>query len=208
MTNPNKPGKVRVVFDCAARYKGTSLNDQLLQGPDQTNSLVGVLTRFRQDKIALVADIEAMFHQVKVSDDDCEALRFLWWPGGNLDKPVKEYCMKVHLFGATSSPSCAGYALRRTADDNAGGFNEDTIHTILRNFYVDDLLKSVENVPRAIELSNQLRNVLSKGGFNLTKWLSNSSKVMESIPAGHRAEQVLNVNFDDKLRLERALGVQ
>ena len=30
--NPNKPEKLHVVFDCAATYHGTSLNDQLLQG--------------------------------------------------------------------------------------------------------------------------------------------------------------------------------
>ena len=75
--NPNKPGKLRVVFDCAARYRGTSLNDQLLSGPDLTNSLFGVLVRFRQEPIALSSDIEAMFYQVMVDPKDVDALRFL-----------------------------------------------------------------------------------------------------------------------------------
>ena len=41
--------KIRVVFDCAASYRGVSLNDKLLQGPDLANSLVGVIMRFRQE---------------------------------------------------------------------------------------------------------------------------------------------------------------
>ena len=44
--NANKPGKVCVVFGCAAKHQGMSLNDQLLQGPDLTYNLVGVLTCF------------------------------------------------------------------------------------------------------------------------------------------------------------------
>lgn len=76
--HPAKPGKVRVVFDCSAKYLGSSLNEKLLQGPDLTNSLVGVLTRFREERIALMSDVEAMFHQVRVKPDDCNALRFLW----------------------------------------------------------------------------------------------------------------------------------
>lgn len=71
--HPQKPGKVRVVFDCAAKFKGTSLNDQLLQGPDLTNGLLGVLIRFRQEPVAMVADVEGMFHQVRVAPDDCHA---------------------------------------------------------------------------------------------------------------------------------------
>ena len=73
----HKLGKVRVVFDCAARFGDTSLNDQLLQGRDLTNSLTGVLLRFRQEPVALMADVKEMFHQVHVAPDDCHALRFL-----------------------------------------------------------------------------------------------------------------------------------
>ena len=61
----NKPGKTRVVFDCAAKHKGTSLNDQLLTGPDLTDSIVGVLMRFHEEQVALSADIECMFHHLK-----------------------------------------------------------------------------------------------------------------------------------------------
>ena len=58
--HPAKPGKVRVIFDCSAKYRGSSLNDKLLQGWDLTNSLVGVLMRFRQESVVLMSDVEAI----------------------------------------------------------------------------------------------------------------------------------------------------
>ncbi|XP_077974761.1 uncharacterized protein LOC144430627 [Styela clava] len=50
VTTEQKPGKVRLVFDAGARYMSTSLNDQLLQGPDMANGLLSVLLRFRMYK--------------------------------------------------------------------------------------------------------------------------------------------------------------
>ncbi len=44
-----KPEKVRVVFDCAAKFEDTSLNDQLLHEPDMTNTLIGVLIDFTRN---------------------------------------------------------------------------------------------------------------------------------------------------------------
>ncbi|KAL7883055.1 hypothetical protein SRHO_G00007130 [Serrasalmus rhombeus] len=58
-----KKKTLRVVFDCASVYQGISLNSQLLQGPFLTSTLLGVLTRFRKECVALMADIQAMFHQ-------------------------------------------------------------------------------------------------------------------------------------------------
>ena len=140
--NPNKPGKVRVVFDAAAKHEGTSLNQNLLQGPDMTNNLVGVLMRFRQDRTALMADVEAMFHQVKVAPEDQDVFRFLWW-SSDTDKPPDEYVMTVHVFGATDSPCCANYSLKRTAEDNRDKCDPIVIDTVLRHFYVDDMLRAI-----------------------------------------------------------------
>ncbi|KAL9960110.1 hypothetical protein ACROYT_G033517 [Oculina patagonica] len=123
--HPNKPGKTRVVFDCAAKFRGMSLNDHLLSGPDLTSSIVGVLTRFRHEQVALAADVEAMFHQVRVPPDDYDAFRFLWWPDDDLDQEPVEYRMEVHLFGATSSPACSNVALRKTAEDNINEFDKE-----------------------------------------------------------------------------------
>ena len=65
-TNPSKPGKLRLVFDAAARTRGTSLNDQLSSGLNYLNSLLGVLMRFRRKRIAFTADIKEMFLQIKI----------------------------------------------------------------------------------------------------------------------------------------------
>ena len=97
--NQKKPDKCRVVFDCAAKYGGLSLNDHVHQGPDLANKLVGVLLRFREGPVAFMADIEAMFHQVKVSVPDRDVLRFLWFQENDVDKPPKEYRMTSHIFG-------------------------------------------------------------------------------------------------------------
>ena len=86
-----------------------------------------------------------------------------------MDNEPEEFQMLAHLFGGVSSPSCANYALQKTADDNAEHFDEDTIQTVRRNFYVDDCLKSVEDNQPASRLVNQLRQLLAKGGSRLTK---------------------------------------
>ena len=203
-----KKGTIRVVFDCGATFHGTSLNAELLQGPDLTSTLLGVLTRFRQHPMALMADIKSMFHQVRVSKSDVDFLRFVWWPKGDVSLPPVEHRMTVHLFGAVSSPSCANFALRQTAKDNSSCFDQEVISTIENNFYVDDCLKSLETENEAIDLVKDLTCVCHTGGFHLTKWVSNSRTVLSHIPKEDRATEMKELDLDrDKLPTERALGL-
>ena len=67
MLNPNK-GKIRVVFDCSSQYKGKSINQNFLSGPDLTNQLIGVLHRFRLEPVAFMADIQTTYYQVNVCE--------------------------------------------------------------------------------------------------------------------------------------------
>ena len=207
--NSKKPDKIRVVFDCSAVYERESLNRNLLQGPDLTNNLLGILCRFRQDSTALMCDLEAMFHQVKVNVEDRNFLRFLWWKDGNLDAEPVEYRMSSHLFGATSSPGCANVGLRKTADDYEKICGTEAADFVRNNFYVDDGLKSVPSPSDAISLIESTETLCKKGGFRLHKIISNSQRVIDTIPPEDRAKGIKDlVPSRDALPIERALGVQ
>lgn len=123
-----------VVFDCGAVFKGVSLNSQLLQGPNLSSTLLGALTRLRQEPIAIMADIQAMFHQVRVADDHLAFLRLLWWPGGDLSQEQVCYHMTVHIFGAVLLISCVCYALIKIVEDNQYNFSTEVTDTVKRNF--------------------------------------------------------------------------
>ena len=62
--------EVRVVFDGAAEYHGTAINKNLLKGPNYLVNLVGVLLRFRRAPVPICADIEKMYHQVRLAPED------------------------------------------------------------------------------------------------------------------------------------------
>ena len=191
--HPCKPGKIRVVFDCSAEFHGTSLNKELLPGPDLTSQLVGVLTRFRTEEVAFMADIEAMFHQVHIPEKERSFLRYLWWEDVNLEKLI-DYEMCVHVFGGTSSPGCCNYALRRTALDNVSSYSKEVTNTLLRNFYVDDVLKSVPSVRDALTLIQEVRDLCKKGGFKLIKFISNKNNILFQIPDALREDGAKDKN--------------
>ena len=130
--HPQKPDQVRVVFDCSDTFEGESLNKHLLRGPDLMNKLVGVLTRFRQEEIAITCDVEQMFHNFMVSETHRDYLRFLWFEDGDMTKPIVTYRMNVHLFGPVSSPGCVNFGLHKTAQEGESEFGEN-IANFLRN---------------------------------------------------------------------------
>ena len=85
----------------------------------------------------------------------------------------------------------------------------ETVSSVLRNFYADDCLKSVEDEEEALEVAHELIGLCNKGGFKLNKWVSNNRTLLLSIPEESRSKEIKDLDFDqDVLPVERALGVQ
>ncbi len=207
--HPQKPGKIRVVFDCSAKFQNTSLNEHLLTGPDLTNTLVGVLCRFRKGQVAIMCDVERMFHQFHVAPRDQDYLRFLWWERGNMEAPPSVFRMKVHLFGAASSPGCANFGLKHLAAEGEGKFSEATVRFIQCNFYVDDGLTSLDSEEEAIGLVREARDLCITGKLHLHKFITNNKRVLATIPKQELAEVASDLDMAlGEHKMERALGVQ
>ena len=179
MIHPHKPGKVRRVLNGAAKFHGCSLNKALLTGPDLLKSLIHILFRFRQYPNAVSTDIEGMFLQVGVIPKDQPSIRFfLWRKDPSTEVSVFRYVR--HIFGSKDSPTCANYALKRTATDNADMFPEGA-QSVHKNFYMDDYLESSPTAKEAANKAKDLVKMLSKGGFKLTKFISNYPKSLNQI---------------------------
>ena len=206
--HPQKPDKIRVVFDSAAETKGTSLSKALLSGPDLTNNLLGILLRFHQDTVAFVADIEQMFHSFLVQEQHRDLLRFFWYKNNNPNEELTEYRMKVHVFGNTSSPAVATFCLRKTAEVGEQEFGSDAKDFVYNNFYVDDGLKSVAKPAEAIDLLTRTRAMLARENLRLHKIASSHPEVTHAFPREDQASDLRDLDFSlDTVPIQRALGV-
>ncbi|XP_055714320.1 uncharacterized protein LOC129808566 [Phlebotomus papatasi] len=204
VTNPNKPGKIRLVLDAAAEVNSISLNNSLLSGPNLTISLTGLLMRFRIGQHGFVGDIKEMFHQVRILPEDQNYQRILW-RGNSRDTFPVEYKMTVMIFGATCSPAVASYVKNKNAEEYAEEFPEAT-REIVENHYVDDYLGSADDETSAIKLIKDVVHVHKMGGFQIRNFVSSSPVIINGLPPDLRLPK-LSVDLDFDSKFEKVLGV-
>ncbi|XP_044760787.1 uncharacterized protein LOC123318236 [Coccinella septempunctata] len=195
VVNPMKK-KVRIVFDAASKSHGLSLNDVLLAGPDQLQSLVKILWTFRQRRIAFCDDVREMFHRIMVREQDRSSQRLLW---RNLEtsKNPEVFELNVMTFGAKFSPACAQFVKNYNAQRYA---EQEVQDTIIQKFYVDDFVESKET--EAIEIIEKVKGTMSLAGFEVVNWLSNSELVQN---ISNDADE--DKNISEEVTIQRVLGI-
>jgi hypothetical protein len=203
--HPQKPGKVRIVFDAAAKSQGVSLNDNLLTGPDLLNSLGAILMRFRRNQVGISADVKDFFPSIKIIPNDRCAQRFLW-RGEDRCRPPDIYEMESMIFGAKSSPFSANGIKHLNAKEHLDEYPE-AAKAILEDHYMDDFLGGAENDGDAVKLMKDIMEVHRRGGFQICNWISSSRAVLQHVPEHLTKSNLKNLCPGEDLPTERVLGM-
>ncbi|UYV63214.1 hypothetical protein LAZ67_2003462 [Cordylochernes scorpioides] len=200
-----QPTTLRVVFDASTKTTTQiSLNDLLHVGPKLQNNIFNILLKFRKNSVALVADIEKMYRQIRLHPDDIKYQTILWRDRKDLE--LQEY----NLLTVTYGLACAPYLAIRTLHqiDHEVQVSNPRISKIIReDFYVDDLLTGCPTVEDAKGLMQQLIAVLGSGGFVLRKWVSNETSIIEDLPLLLRGKGEV-MEFNRKESGVNVLGIQ
>lgn len=158
----------RIVFNSSAKFMNSCLNDFWAKGAKMINNLLGVLLRFRENKIVIIGDIQKMYHSVKITIQDQHTHRFLW---RNLEtnREPDIYVMTSVSFGDKPAGNIAMAALHKTAEMWKHVYPR-AAETILKNTYVDDIIDSFPDKETAKSMTQDVDEILSNGGFSVKHW--------------------------------------
>ena len=198
----------RVVYDGSATLQSkptkVTFNDNLLQGVALHQNLQALLIRFRKRKFVLNGDIKALFLQVLLHESHQDFCRFLW----KTDRyaPIKVYKFKVLLFGLNCSPTIAMAAVQRLTkmvleDPTSSDHDILAARRLMEDIYVDDLVTTFDTRQDLINCYNSINKILSKGSFNMRKFLSNDMVFLRTVPKENRLPGLIE---DDPVQIEIA----
>ncbi|GBL76691.1 hypothetical protein AVEN_53386-1 [Araneus ventricosus] len=165
----NSTTKVRLVFDGSAKERNTpSINDCLEKGPNLVELIPSLMNRFRVGKYGVIADIKKAFLQIGLQERDRPYLRFLWKDRGR-EGNIKILQHKRVVFGISSSPFLLGATLELHLK-NAPDHLKETAQQLMRSFYVDNCVFSVNTKKELASFISESQALLSTAKFELRGW--------------------------------------
>lgn len=206
VVNQNKqPVKTRNVYDASAKFKGVSLNDQLLMGPNLLVNILKPLMKMRMNSIAITADVKQMFHRIRICERDQQCQRILWRE--TTDEPMKVFIQQVMLFGPKSSPFASQIVKNKTAERFASQF-PSAAEALKEYVYMDDLLTSEPSIEEALNVSHGCIKILKNIQWDLIGFQSNSTKLLNQLPSSNVKKEIIPImKLDEEAYTTKVLGI-
>ena len=191
--------KWRIVFDCSAKEKGkSSLNENLIPGPNLNPDLVALLLNFRLYPVAVSTDIKSAYMRIGVNDDDQRYFRLLWKAPG--ESRMRRFQMQRVTWGAAPS----GFLLAATLRKHFERSRETAMLKFGDYLYADDFLRSFQDDEKAVHYIDKLRKTLQDADMHLAKWKTNSQGVSDHLLGSGVERTSVDLNLSGVFRV---LGV-
>ena len=192
VVNREKSTPIRLVFDAKAKYKGTSLNQQILDSPNRLNDLTLILARMRTYRFVLAGDISEMFLQIRLHRDDKQFHRFT--------HKNRHFQWTRTLFGNKASPNLSQKVLDELCKANPE--MQQACETVSRSCYMDDCIDSRDDEEDILALAKELPDLLNRAGMKICKMYTNNPKALAAINPQLRAQgfdlQDRNIIYEDQ----------
>lgn len=183
--------KLRVVYDASAKAtpNSPSLNDCLYAGPPLQNKLWEILLRARSFPVAITGDMEKAFLQIRIRENERDALRFHWRKDPHDVVEVLRFTRV--LFGLVSSPFLLGGVLEAHLDQWEK-IAPKAAAELRKSLYVDDIITGGNTIQEAKQRKTEAIEILGDATFSLHKWASNAKELEDdNDPKGENAEQTV-----------------
>ena len=180
--------KLRIVYDASARENPSqpSLNDCLHPGPPLQNLLWNVLIRARFYPVLLTVDLQKAFLQVRIKEEERDALRFHWKFKGHSEIETSRFTRA--LFGLTSLPFLLGGVIEQHLKVWEERESE-LVAQIRKSLYVDDVITGAPTVQQTQKQKEKATKIFSDAQFTLHKWKLNAAELEQPAELHHNEEQ-------------------
>ena len=162
--------KMRPIFNCSfkSRKDRPSLNEAAYQGVNLMQNMLDLILLFRTNKYVFLGDLKKAFLQIMLKSlEDKNRFCFFW----RIDDKIRCYRFNTIIFGFTSSPFILNYVIKHVTQS----FPADECSSMIRsNFFVDNLVKTSNDIERLTWLYQESVSRLDGVGFELRSCNTNN----------------------------------
>ncbi|KAH9634892.1 hypothetical protein HF086_017191 [Spodoptera exigua] len=149
------------------------------------------LTCWRTYRYVFTADVEKLYRFIWLNAEQQHLQTIIW--RSHPKEPLQEWKLRTVTYGMKCAPYLAMRTLHKLAQDEQCNYPEAS-KVLKSSFYMDDLVYGKDTIEASKKLISQLIELLNKGGFNLRKWKSNETAILEDLRDDQKSSDA-NINF-------------
>lgn len=154
----------------------------------------------------MAADIVKIYRQIKVAEQRVDFQKIV--RREDIYSEIHDYRLLTVTFGTSCALYLAVKSLYQVACDESHNFLL-AAERVKSDFYMDDIMTGCYTEKKAVEVCRQLNELLTRGGFELQKWISNKMHLLKCLDTERNNKESndkekannLEIKSDDVIKL-------